>query len=145
MRYVIDASVALRWFIKEAEQPNAHSVLEALVDEPALFAVPELFAYEVLSVLYRHHPHAPSVYAYDVDRILSSGLLRYPMTGCIYNRAERFITIGLTGYDAAYVALAEELEGVWLTFDSAAHNMIESQNLSIDLSRSDWHVKSPKN
>lgn len=144
MRYVIDASVALRWFIKECEHPNALSVLEAVVDEPCLFAVPELFAYEVLSVLYRHHPHASTVYAHDVDRILSSGLLRYPMTGQIYNRAERFITIGLTGYDAAYVALAEELEGVWLTFDSAAHNMIKSYKLSIDLNRSELHVKSLK-
>ena len=141
MRYVIDASVALRWFIKEGEHPNAYSVLEALVDNPGLFAVPELFAYEVLSVLYRHHPHAPSVYAHDVDRILSSGILRYPMTGRIFSRAERFITIGLTGYDAAYVALAEELEGVWLTFDSAAHNMIESQKLSIDLSQTEWWLE----
>lgn len=144
MRYVIDASVTLRWFIKEGKHPNAHSVLKALIDEPGLFAVPELFAYEVLSVLYRHHPHASSVYARDVDRILSSGLLRYPMTENIYRRADRFINMGLTGYDATYTALAEELDGVWLTFDSAAYRIIESERLAIDLSRSEWQIKSPQ-
>ena len=98
-----------------------------------MFAVPELFAYEVLSVLYKHHPMAQTVFAEDIARLMRSGILRYPMTENIYTRADRFIRMGLTGYDAVYVALAEELDGIWLTFDSKAHARIESENLSRNL------------
>jgi len=41
--------------------------------------------------------------------------------------------MGLIGYDAVYVARAEELDGVWLTFDAKAHNKIATENLSINL------------
>lgn len=133
MRYVIDASVALRWFISGSEHPNADTVLQEILTHPGIFAVPELFAYEVLSVLYRHHPLARAVFAEDIDRLMRSGILRYPMTENIYTRADRFIRMGFTGYDAVYVALAEELDGTWLTFDSRAHARIESEHLSCDL------------
>ena len=133
MRYVIDASVAFRWFISGSEHPNADAVLQEIITHPGIFAIPELFAYEVLSVLYKHHPMARTVYAKDIDRLMRSGILRYPMTENISARADRFIRMGLTGYDAVYVALAEELDGTWLTFDSRAHARIENENLSCDL------------
>ena len=55
------------------------------------------------------------------------------MTENIYYRADRFIKMGLTGYDAVYAALAGELQGSLLTFDSKAHEKIRSENLSLDL------------
>lgn len=60
-------------------------------------------------------------------------ILRYPMTPNISMRAERFVLRGLTGYDSVYAALAEELEGKWLTLDKKAHGMIEDENLSVNL------------
>jgi len=125
--------VAVRWYVKGTEHPNADLILEKLLKEPELFAVPELFPYEMLSVLYRHHPGAQKIFDKDINRILHSGILRYPMTENIYTRADRFIQPGITGYDAVYIALAEELEGTWLTFDAKAHNKIASENLSINL------------
>jgi len=125
--------VAIRWYIEETKHPTADIILEKIVEEPELFAVPELFTYELLSVLYRLHPEAEKIYDTDINRILHSGILRYPMTENIYKRANRFIQMGLTGYDAVYVALAEELEGVWLTFDKKAHNKMVSESLSINL------------
>lgn len=130
---MIGASVAIRWFISGSEHPNADAVLQEIITHPGMFAVPELFAYEVLSVLYKHHPMAQTVFAEDIARLMRSGILRYPMTENIYTRADRFIRMGLTGYDAVYVALAEELDGIWLTFDSKAHARIESENLSRNL------------
>lgn len=143
MRYVLDASVAARWFIKDNEQHNAELVLKKLIKEPECFAVPELFTYEILSVLYRHHPDAQLIYKEDIDRILHMGILRYPMTDNIYTRADRFIKIGLTGYDAVYVALAEELEGLWLTFDIKAHNLIANEGLSVNLFESGYTFLNP--
>jgi len=133
LRYVVDTSVAVRWFIADLTHPGSEAVLEKIVREPELFAVPELFLYELFAVLQRHHPKAMEVFSEDVDRILRSGVLRYPMTEHIYSRAERFVRMGLTGYDSVYVALAEELEGRWLTFDSRAHALLRGEGLSVDL------------
>jgi predicted nucleic acid-binding protein len=113
---------------------NAEAVLQRLIHEPELFAVPELFLYEVFAVLHRHHPSAHTVFSEDVERLIRSGVLRYPMTEHVYTRAERFISMGLTGYDSVYVALAEELGGKWLTFDTKAHTILLGEDLSVDLS-----------
>ncbi len=120
MRYVLDASTVVRWYVESLSHPHADAVLRKVLSNPEQFAIPELFTYEVLSVLYRVHPDAPRIYEKDVNRLLRSGILRYPMTDHIFGRAERFITMGLSGYDACYVALAEELEASWLTFDGKA-------------------------
>lgn len=133
MRYVIDASVAVRWFIKGYGHENAEVVLTKIVHEPELFAVPELFLFELFAVLERHHPFALKVYSEDVERLLRTGVLRYPMTENVYTGADRFIRKGLTGYDAVYVSLAEELGGKWLTFDTKAHSKLSGENLSVDL------------
>ncbi len=109
MRYILDASVAIRWYIKETKHDNAYRVLEKLVEKPENFAIPELFTYEILSVLYRLHSEAQQIFSKDINSILHSGILRYPMTENIYTRADRFIKMGLIGYDAVYVALAEEI------------------------------------
>lgn len=138
MRYILDASVAVRWYVKETEHPNANLILKKLISEPEIFAVPELFTYEILSVLYRIHPEAKLIFKENINHILHSGILRYPMTKNIYSRADRFIQTGLTGYDAVYVALAEELEGIWLTFDAKAHNKIASERLSVNLFETDF-------
>ena len=133
MKFILDASVAIRWYVEETKHPNANIILDKLVDKPELFAIPELFTYEILSVLYRLQPEAQEIYSKDINRILHSGILRYPMTENIYTKADRFIKMGLIGYDAVYVALAEELDGVWLTFDAKAHKKIVAENLSINL------------
>ncbi len=133
MKYVIDASVVLAWYLEGIDAPNADTVLVSMVDNPWNYAVPELFLYEVFSVLHRHHPYPQKVFIQDVDRLLRSGILRYPMTENICMRAERFIRKGLTGYDSVYAALAEELEGKWLTLDKKAHELIRDEKLSVNL------------
>ena len=41
-----------------------------------------------------------------------------------------FSELGLTGYDACYAALAEDLKGLWLTFDEKAHRNIAKDHIS---------------
>ena len=125
MRYVLDASVALRWLIQEEQQENADMVLTRLLAEPDLFAVPELFSFEVFSVLHRVHPRAG--FAYD------EAILRYPMTPELARKAGRYVQLGVSGYDACYAALAEELESQWLTFDRKAHQLLADKKISVNL------------
>ena len=141
MRFVIDASVALRWYLEEEKSENADAVHRRLIDEPEVFAVPELFAYETYSVLLRVHPKPLQAFEEGILPMLRSGILRYPMTDGIARRGARFVEAGLTGYDSIYVALAEELGALWLTFDTRAHSSIQRHHLSTDLSAglpSEW-------
>jgi predicted nucleic acid-binding protein len=133
VRYVIDASVALRWYIEEEKNEHADAVHRRVVDEPESFAVPELFGYEVYSVLFRVHPEPLKTFEDGILPLLRSGILRYPLTDGISQKAARYIALGLTGYDAFYVALAEELGSLWLTFDAKAHSRLQQQRISVDL------------
>ncbi len=131
--YILDASVALRWFLIEEQHIHAERVLDALLSFPERFAVPELFSFEILSVLIRLHPHPLNVYKEGVLPILTSGVLRYPMTESLAEKAIHLSRKGLTGYDATYAALAQELQGVWLTYDQKAHDLLKDTGLSMNL------------
>lgn len=64
---------------------------------------------------------------------MRSGVLRYPLTPGIVQRIPFFIGKGLTGYDATCAALAQEMGGVWLTFDAKPQDLIADERISIDL------------
>lgn len=141
MIWILDSSVALRWFLKEEAHPNADRVLKGLMEQPESFAVPELFAFEVYSVLERLHPSGLEAFRQGVIPLLQGGLLRFPMTEQLAVSAHRFVRMGLTGYDACYVALAQDLKGIWLTFDQKAHLAIQKEKISFFLERNpppDW-------
>ena len=133
MRFIIDASVAIRWFITDETRPHAEKVLRALIESPEFFAIPELFSFEVFAVLLRIHPDANSVFREGVIPLLQSGLLRYPMTENLLYHSEEFTALGLTGYDAMYAALARELNAIWLTYDQKAHQLISKSHASVYL------------
>jgi predicted nucleic acid-binding protein len=130
MIWVIDASVALRWLLEEEVHSHADIVLEKIVNDPDSFAVPELFAFEVFSVLHRLHPDASRAFNTGIIPILQLGIFRQPMTKRLANKSNHFVELGLTGYDACYAALALDLGGIWLTFDRKAHRLIQKEKIS---------------
>jgi predicted nucleic acid-binding protein len=133
MIWVVDASVAVRWFIKEEIHPIADEILEQVISEPEKFAVPELFAFEVFSVLLRVHPNGLEAFRKGIIPLLQGGIFRQPMTESLAIKANRFVKLGLTGYDACYAALARDLKGRWLTFDKKAHELVHEENVSFCL------------
>jgi predicted nucleic acid-binding protein len=135
MIWVLDASVAVRWFLKDEIHPNADAVLARMIDHPEFFAVPELFCFEVYAVLCRIHPSGQDAFVKGMMPILNSGILRHPMTESLATRASRFVQKGLTGYDACYAALAKEIRGTWLTFDQKAHDIVARERISHDLAK----------
>jgi len=132
--WVIDASVAVRWLIEDEAHPSADSVLETVLETPERFAVPELFAFEVLSVLLRMHPNGLEAFTEGIMPLLQSGLFRQPMTKKLASQANRYVGFGLTGYDACYAALAKDLGGLWLTYDKEAHRLILPEKVSFLIS-----------
>jgi len=141
MKFVIDASVAVRWYILEESDANAEEVLQRVIREPELFAVPELFFFEVLTVLGRTHPHPFETYQDAFLPVVEGGVFRHPMTSDLASHSCRFLAKGLTGCDACYAGLAAELGARWITFDRRAHELIASEKVSVDLGEglpTDW-------
>jgi predicted nucleic acid-binding protein len=133
MKFILDASVALRWVLEGEQHPHADRVLGGILKSPEYFAIPELFGFEVLSVLARLHPEPYEAFTTAVTPVLQCGILRYPLTEAIVRRSFRFTEQGLTGYDAGYAALAEELGGCWITFDGKAVKKLGGRKLAVDL------------
>jgi predicted nucleic acid-binding protein len=141
MRFVIDASVAARWYLQEESDEAAEEVLRRVVMEPEQFAVPEMFFFEVLAVLGRTHPRPHETYRDAFLPIVEAGVFRHPMTAALAEQSARFMARGLTGYDACYAGLAAELSARWITFDRRAHELIASEQVSTDLGTglpADW-------
>jgi predicted nucleic acid-binding protein len=136
VRFVLDASVAARWYILDESHANADAVLERLIREPEIFAVPELFFFEVLAVLARAHPRPLETYREAFLPVVEAGVFRHPMTDALADHASRFLRMGLTGYDACYAGLAAELGAQWITFDRQAHERVAAESLSVDLGAS---------
>ena len=134
MIWIVDASVAVRWYLEEEAHYSADEVLRRIVEEPRRFTVPELFAFEVYAVLQRLHPNGLLAFRKGVIPLLQGGMLRHPMTDGLAVKANRFVKKGLTGYDACYAALALDLKGCWITYDKKAHQLIEMEGVSCLLS-----------
>ncbi len=130
MIYVIDASVAIKWLLTDEIHPHAEQVLEEVVRSPKDFVVPELFGFEVYSVIQRLHPDGMNAFVKGIIPILQSGIFRQPMTQGLAIAANTYIKMGLTGYDSCYAALAQEFNGIWLTFDKKAHELIKRLKIS---------------
>ena len=127
---VIDASVAIKWFVDEDRRETALGILDEAIDDPRAFAVPELFFFELGHVFHRliRRPTAEQVGL--LETVIDLGIVRFNMTRELLRGIGRFQRIGLSGYDSAYVALAEQLEGQWITFDGQAHKLLRKTGLS---------------
>ena len=111
-RYVVDASVVLKWQLSDEEDvAQAVALRDAfLVDGAVELHAPMLLAYELTSAIRtaERRSRVPVDMATDaLDNLLASGIeLHDPEPRATLLLARR---LGISGYDAAYVALAAEL------------------------------------
>ncbi len=120
---VIDACVAVKWFLKEADSDKASLLFEL---HSGQIAVPELFAVEVLAALVRngniHKPAIPEMResAFAFAGILAGSMLEIiPATpGMLLAATEQAFDIGHPLKDCLYLALAMELGCPLVTTDA---------------------------
>lgn len=113
---VIDASVAVKWFIPESASTEAMKFLHGRYR----LAAPELVYIEVANVLWKLHQR--SVLSRDETLSLVEDLLSLPLmihdSKTILGAALEIATATQrTVYDSLYLALAIELDGIVITAD----------------------------
>lgn len=128
---VIDASVALEWFVDSGPAfGGAVAILRRLQDEPGRFVVPELFFQEVHAVLCRKLS-SPGEVGTALRHLWRLGMRCLPWEPDVAElAAELAFRFRISGCDATYLATAQIVAGVWLTFDRKAHERVASLGLS---------------
>ncbi|MFZ2446610.1 MAG: type II toxin-antitoxin system VapC family toxin [Syntrophobacteraceae bacterium] len=118
-RYVVDASVILKWVLgdeREPDQNKAMDLLDAWVGGRADLLAPSLWEYEVGNFLGRRFPdQAFEKMALIVNLKFSSISLTESMHRLCFDWMARH---GVTFYDACYLALAEETKSILVTADA---------------------------
>jgi predicted nucleic acid-binding protein len=121
--YVVDASVAVKWFVRE----NLHEQALALLDHGAPLAAPDLVVTEVTNIAWK------KVVRNEISRrqahVITIAISRYiPALHPSVDLAERALEIALTlnhpVYDCIYLACAETIDGILMTADRRLHRSV---------------------
>jgi predicted nucleic acid-binding protein len=117
--FVLDASVAVKWFNQEPFRENALAIRKAFREGRVSLAVPSLLKYEIANAL-RYNPMFGSEEVRLALRSLEDLQLDVhdfgeQLAGEAVQCAYRF---GINAYDALYVALAFTLPGLLYTADN---------------------------
>ncbi|MCC6765531.1 MAG: type II toxin-antitoxin system VapC family toxin [Deltaproteobacteria bacterium] len=132
MLVVLDASVAVKWFVPgEGGRAEALDILDQVHHARHAFAVPELFFNEMLAVLARLSDKDVAVVRSYMEALQDLGFERIgngrELLACA---ADLACAHRLTGYDAVYAASAKLTGGCWLTADAQAHRRVKRLNIS---------------
>jgi predicted nucleic acid-binding protein len=116
--FVPDASVILKWVLDAEDEPGhaaAHRLLERWQQGELGLAVPTLWVYEVGNVLCLKRPGDA---AEALTALCDLGLAEVPLSSGLIQQAVALSTRhGVTFYDAAYLAVAQERGAMLLTAD----------------------------
>ncbi|MFW6159350.1 MAG: type II toxin-antitoxin system VapC family toxin [Planctomycetota bacterium] len=115
---VLDASVAVKWFLDERGSAQARDLRNQYRDGSVELAAPDLLVYEVTNALVCQRVYDPEAVDSAVETLLSLDLiLSQPQLDLMSRAAAIAREVNGAVYDAAYVALAEMMEGVLATAD----------------------------
>jgi predicted nucleic acid-binding protein len=115
---VLDASVILKWFIREEDTPKAIQFLEAHISSDEQIAVPELLYYEVSNALANKTALSEGDITAALRNLLGLDLVSYSLGAEEYIRAAQLaMRSKITVYDATYAVLAESLKVNFVTAD----------------------------
>ena len=137
MAVVLDASVLVVLVSGDPRRPAAHTTLRTWIESDEPLHAPALLPYEVASGLTR----LIAAGAFPVERLSGAlqTVLEVPITYHPIDRsAERVVAVALklrrqSAYDAAYLALAEQLEAELWTFDGPLSRNAAGVGFSVHL------------
>lgn len=119
-RIVVDTSVLIKWFKTRDEDllKEARTLLAEVEARPLEVHVPALFLYEVGNILLVKTRLGPAGLDDAIDRLETLPVIVAPPATPLLKRAARLgRELGLTFYDASFLALAVELDCPCITAD----------------------------
>lgn len=116
--FVVDASVAVKWYVKEEMRDRALRLIEDFLSELVDLQAPSLLLYELGNAL-RHHPGSTEAECADaVKQARNLGIAIHDLDDSLVEMASTLaFREKITFYDATYLALARNLNAVFLTAD----------------------------
>jgi predicted nucleic acid-binding protein len=125
---VLDASVVLKWFVEEEDSAQALQLREEFYAGEREIVVPDLLLFEVANAL-RYNPSftkeeiqeaMETLFALEIEIIT-------PTSSLLSKTIELAKDFDVTCYDAAYLALAEELDFEFITADESFHRKVKEK------------------
>jgi len=120
MDIVIDASVALKWFITENEDyvENALAIQDKKISEEIKILVPDLFFLEVLNALITKSEFSIEDISTAREVLFKMDLeIKYPDNSILSDSAGIALLEGFTIYDSLYIAVAKSSNAIFYTED----------------------------
>lgn len=121
-RYVLDASVAAKWFLHEEEHVEiAEIFLRRMLEDQISLHAPSLIRFELGHVLTKAQRRKRRRIEPDMSLRAYRSFIRMPVTfhdlddEALINSLEFSVKLHRGFYDSVYVCLAIELECKWLT------------------------------
>ncbi len=129
--FVLDASVVVKWYVKEEMRDIALKLRNHFVSELIDLEAPSLILYELGNAL-RHHPGSTATDCAEAVRQLQNiGLIFHePNDNLIDEAAALTYKENITFYDAVYLALAKILGTKLVTADASLIDQLSEENKS---------------
>jgi len=131
---VIDASVAVKWFIPEADSDEAVKLRDRHIEGSLTLMAPDLLVYEVANAL-SYHPDLPvDEVKEDLEALLMLDLdLIQPSGEFVSSIAEDARKYQVSVYDSSYLALAEATSSSLITADRKLYDKAKKSGLVLML------------
>ncbi|HXL72630.1 MAG TPA: type II toxin-antitoxin system VapC family toxin [bacterium] len=134
--WVVDASVAIKLFIREIYSPETLTFFERLTGENrSLFYVPDLFYAECANIFWKkvnHHGYPAIDAKKGIETIKHIQLISVSSSDLMEQALEFAVRWDITAYDACYLALAERLKVSLVTADEKLLKRAKGTHLRVE-------------
>lgn len=125
-KYVVDASVAVKWFCEEAGFKEAEAILAEVFAGSVEMYAPDLLVYEIANALFKGKQFESERVQAALETIYNSPIQLLTPDKLLSVSATRFMTnYNITFYDAVYAGLAHVLQVPLLTANPKDHKKIK--------------------
>lgn len=128
--YVLDASVAVKWFFPtEENHENALEALDLISENANQYIVPDLFFLELSAVILRKSLFDQKFTKDALKRVIDLEIITIPVDNKLL-----LVAISLSAkysialYDSIYLTIAREVNGSWLTADKKAVSKLPAKD-----------------
>jgi predicted nucleic acid-binding protein len=123
---VLDASVILKWFLKEQDSSKAVNLKRKIINGELIAIAPDLILYELANALRYKKGYKPELVSEAINAIIDLDMeIIVPTESLIKESAVISFEKDISIYDAIYVALAKETGYNFITADKKLYQSIK--------------------